>query len=130
LAALAGRSQERLDRFRRACLVHSDLNPKNLLVDRDTSAVTAVLDWEFAHAGVPVADLGNLLRHDRGEGFAAAALTAFRGGVPDLASAPNDELLADARAADLWAVLDLAARRADNPAAEAAYALLVAMLGD
>jgi aminoglycoside phosphotransferase (APT) family kinase protein len=128
LAALAGRSQERLDRFRRACLVHSDLNPKNLLVDPGTGAVTAVLDWEFAHAGVPVTDVGNLLRHDRGEGFAAAVLAAFRGGVPDLADRPDDELLADARAADLWAVLDLATRRAENPAAAAAYDLLVGML--
>ena len=42
-----------LDAVRRTCLVHSDLNPKNLLVDPDTLEVTGLLDWEFAHAGLP-----------------------------------------------------------------------------
>ncbi|MGN6379279.1 MAG: phosphotransferase family protein [Gaiellales bacterium] len=45
-------------------LVHSDYNPKNVLV-RSVGAgweVTAVLDWEFAFSGSPLADVGNLLR--------------------------------------------------------------------
>ena len=54
-----------LDTVPRVCLVHSDLNPKNLLFDPDTLALTGVLDWEFAHAGHPFTDLGNLLRFDR-----------------------------------------------------------------
>ena len=49
----------------RCCLVHSDFNPKNLLVDPDTLEVTGLLDWEFAHAGHPYTDLGNLLRFER-----------------------------------------------------------------
>ena len=44
-----------------ACLVHGDFNPTNILVRDGT--VTAVLDWEFAHAGDRYMDIGNLLRH-------------------------------------------------------------------
>ena len=61
-------AQVLLDSVPRACLVHSDLNPKNLLLDPDTLALTGVLDWEFAHAGHPFTDLGNLLRFDRDAG--------------------------------------------------------------
>jgi aminoglycoside phosphotransferase (APT) family kinase protein len=42
-------------------LTHGDFNPTNLLVD-DNGEVSAILDWEFAHAGSIWADLGNLLR--------------------------------------------------------------------
>ena len=42
------------------CLVHGDFNGSNILVDR--GAVTAVVDWEFAFAGSPATDFGNLLR--------------------------------------------------------------------
>jgi Ser/Thr protein kinase RdoA (MazF antagonist) len=38
-------------------LVHGDFGPNNVLLDPDTFAVTAVLDWEWAHAGHPVEDL-------------------------------------------------------------------------
>lgn len=46
-------------------LVHSDFNPKNILVAPAGGgwAVTGVLDWEFALAGSPAFDLGNLLRY-------------------------------------------------------------------
>ena len=56
------------DGVRRVCLVHSDFNPKNLLVDPETARITGLIDWEFAHAGSPYADLGNLLRFSRGPG--------------------------------------------------------------
>jgi aminoglycoside phosphotransferase (APT) family kinase protein len=42
-------------------LAHGDFGPTNLLVD-SSGEVSAVLDWEFAHAGRIFADLGNLLR--------------------------------------------------------------------
>ncbi|HEY0619436.1 MAG TPA: phosphotransferase, partial [Kribbella sp.] len=32
----------------RACLVHSDFNPKNLLVDPESAEITGLIDWEFA----------------------------------------------------------------------------------
>ena len=117
---LAVDAQALLDTVDRRCLVHSDFNPKNLLVVAGTLRVTALLDWEFAHAGHPFTDLGNLLRFERDPGFTAAVLEAYvarRGGTAD-------EALALARAADLWALLDLASRRSENPVAEAADRLL------
>jgi hypothetical protein len=38
-------------------LVHGDFRPNNPLLDPVTFAVTAVVDWEFAHYGEPVEDL-------------------------------------------------------------------------
>jgi aminoglycoside phosphotransferase (APT) family kinase protein len=43
------------------CLVHGDYGATNLLV-RETGDDIAVLDWEFACAGIPAFDFGNLLR--------------------------------------------------------------------
>ena len=80
---MAAEAQALLDTVAGTCLVHSDLNPKNLLVDPGTLEVTGVVDWEFAHAGHPFTDLGNLLRFDRDPAFADAVLAAYgarRGG--------------------------------------------------
>ena len=123
LLVVADRAQELLDRVPRTCLVHSDLNPKNLLVDPDTLEVTGVLDWEFAHAGAPTTDLGNLLRLDRDPAFADAVLAVYRTQVPDA----GDDVLDRARAADLYALVDLAARRGENPVTEQAHDLLLAV---
>lgn len=128
LAEVARRAQDLLDAAQRTCLVHSDLNPKNLLVDPNTLEVTGVLDWEFAHAGHPWTDLGNLVRFERDPSYVAGVLgawTARHGGAVDA-------LLDGARAADLWALVDLAARAGDNPVADRAAALLraVAETGD
>jgi aminoglycoside phosphotransferase (APT) family kinase protein len=43
------------------CLVHGDFNPTNILIHE--GRVSGILDWEFAHAGNPYMDIGNLLRH-------------------------------------------------------------------
>jgi aminoglycoside phosphotransferase (APT) family kinase protein len=123
LAEVARHAQDLLDTQRRTCLVHSDLNPKNLLVDPDTLEVTGVLDWEFAHAGHPWTDLGNLLRFDRHPSYVAGVLGAWstrHGGAVG-------ELLDGARAADLWALVDLASRERDNPVADRAATLLKAV---
>jgi aminoglycoside phosphotransferase (APT) family kinase protein len=120
LREVAVDAQVLLDSVPRACLVHSDLNPKNLLLDPDTLALTGVLDWEFAHAGHPFTDLGNLLRFDRDPPFVEAVLATYaerRGTPPDRAR----EL---ARAADLWALVDLATRRTAHPVAARADRLL------
>ena len=37
-------------------LVHGDYGPNNILLDPDTLAVTAVLDWAWAHPGDPLED--------------------------------------------------------------------------
>lgn len=125
LLAVAADAQALLDTVTRSCLVHSDLNPKNLLVDPGTLTVTGVVDWEYAHAGHPFTDLGNVLRFDRDPAYVEAVLGAYA----DRRGTPPDEALALARAADLWALVDLAARRAENPVAARADALLRAVAG-
>jgi aminoglycoside phosphotransferase (APT) family kinase protein len=123
LREVAVEAQTLLDTVDRVCLVHSDLNPKNLLLDPDSLALTGVLDWEFAHAGHPFTDLGNLLRFDRSPAFVEAVLVAYgtRRGVPP------EQALALGRAADLYALVDLAARRSANPVAARADRLLRAV---
>ncbi|MCW2756991.1 MAG: aminoglycoside phosphotransferase family protein [Nocardioidaceae bacterium] len=123
LDAVARDGDALLDRVGRVCLVHSDLNPKNLLVDPETLAVTGVLDWEYAHAGSPYADLGNLLRFDRHPAYVDAVLAAREAFVPD----PRPDALDLARAADLVALVDLAVRKAENPVAARAHDLLLAI---
>jgi aminoglycoside phosphotransferase (APT) family kinase protein len=128
LVGVADHAQTLLDRVDRTCLVHSDFNPKNLLVDPVSGGVTGVLDWEFAHAGMPVTDLGNLLRFERDPAFTEAVLAAYADSVPDTC----ENLLETARAADLFALVELAGRRGENPVTEHADALLraVARTGD
>ena len=120
LRQVAVEAQARLDTVTRHCLVHGDLNPKNVLLDRVSLELTGLVDWELAHAGHPYTDLGNLLRLERDPAFADAVLAAYgarRGARPD-------DALALARAADLWALVELATRRAENPVAERADRLL------
>ena len=126
LVRIAERAQARLDTVGRTSLVHSDLNPKNLLFDPDTLAVTAVLDWEFAHSGHPFTDLGNVLRFDRAPAYEAGVLSgwAARRGTP---AAEARHL---ARAADLVALIDLAARSGANPVATRAEAHLRAIVNE
>jgi aminoglycoside phosphotransferase (APT) family kinase protein len=123
LEDVAEDAQALLDEVGRTCLVHSDANPKNMLADRKTFRVTALLDWEFAHSGHPFTDLGNLLRFDRRPAFVEAVLAVWcqrRGGTPL-------EALDLARAADLWALVDLAARRGQNPVTDRAHEHLLAI---
>lgn len=59
------RTAHRLDRLRdTACLVHADFNPRHLLLRRVNNAwtVAAALDWEFAFSGIPLWDIGSMLR--------------------------------------------------------------------
>ena len=51
---------------REASLVHGDFNKRNLLVRPVNGrwSVAAVLDWEFAVSGSPLADLGSFLRYE------------------------------------------------------------------
>jgi aminoglycoside phosphotransferase (APT) family kinase protein len=121
LRSVAAQAQTLLDESApRSCLVHSDFNAKNVLVDPATLDVTGLLDWEFAHAGSPYSDLGNLLRFDREPAFAGAVLAAREAFVPD----PRPDALDLARASDLFALVDLATRREENPVAARADALL------
>ncbi|WP_340538765.1 phosphotransferase family protein [Nocardioides sp. GXZ039] len=125
LLDVAERAQDLLDTAARTCLVHSDLNPKNLLVDPDTLAITGLLDWEYAHAGHPFTDLGNVLRFERDPVYVDAVLDSYQ----RRRGTPPSEALELARAADLWALIDLAGRRGQNPVATAAEALLRGISG-
>ncbi|MEX0428785.1 phosphotransferase family protein [Nocardioides sp. DS6] len=123
LRDVAAAAQTRLDTVGRVSLVHSDLNPKNVLLDPDTLAVSAVLDWEFSHAGSPFSDLGNLVRFDRRQEYVAGVLRGWvtlRGGA-------DDEALELARCADLVALVELAARKDANPVAARAHDHLLAI---
>jgi aminoglycoside phosphotransferase (APT) family kinase protein len=123
LPDVAERAQSMLDSVGRTCVVHSDVNPKNLLVDPGTLRVTGLLDWEFAHAGHPFTDLGNVLRFDRHPAYADAVLGAWC----ERRGTDKAETLELARAADLWALVDLAGRRGQNPVADRAHLHLVAI---
>lgn len=48
------------------CLLHADFRETNIMVRQveDEWKVAAVLDWEFAYSGSPLADMGPLLRYD------------------------------------------------------------------
>ncbi|WP_309650622.1 phosphotransferase [Nocardioides sp.] len=123
LLAVAEQAQVLLDSVGRHCLVHSDLNPKNLLVDPETLQITGLVDWEFAHAGHPFTDLGNVLRFDRQPAYVDAVLAAY-GDRHDIDPTAALDL---ARAADLWALVDLASRHGQNPVADWAEHLLRAI---
>jgi aminoglycoside phosphotransferase (APT) family kinase protein len=123
LLDVAAQAQDVLDVGDRTCLVHSDFNPKNLLVDPSTGHVTGLLDWEFAHSGHPFSDLGNLLRFERDPLIAEPVLA----GYTRLRGAGSAAALDLARAADLFALVDLAARRGTNPVADRAHDLLRAV---
>ncbi len=126
LAEVCQQADTLLDTIERTCLVHSDFNGKNLLVDPASGSVTAVLDWEYAHAGSPYADLGNLLRFERGTRWAAEVVTHFvERAAPGLAADP----LPLAYASDLWALIDLAGRRTRNDVVERVDTVLRAIAG-
>ena len=122
LRAVARRAGALTARGTRTALVHADFNPKNLLVDPATGGVTGVLDWEYAYAGAPLGDLGNLLRFETDEVFGGAVAGAYADRAPDV---PADWLEV-ARALDLLSVVDLAARTRTTPVVEAARELLLA----
>ncbi len=105
----------------RTVLVHSDFNPKNILVDPVAGEVTGLLDWEFAYAGAPYTDFGNLTRFDRDDRIAGAALEAFVNQAPGVRHADDR-----GRAADLWALVELAGRMPSNAVCELATELLLA----
>ncbi len=70
-----------------------------------------------------MADLGNLLRFQRDPAFADAVLSTYAALVPDA----SPDVLDRARAADLFALVELASRRGQNPVADRAHAQLLAI---
>ena len=66
-ALLWSRAPQLAELDSQASLVHGDFGKRNLLVRCDSGqwSVAAVLDWEFAISGSPLADLGHFLRYER-----------------------------------------------------------------
>lgn len=106
----------------RVVLAHSDLNPKNILVDPRTSSVVALLDWEFAHAGSPHTDIGNLCRFERDPRLVEPLL----GHLSLPAGGRSGDHLELGRAMDLWALVELAGRPIPGPVNDLAAELLLA----
>jgi aminoglycoside phosphotransferase (APT) family kinase protein len=124
LMQIADHAEDVLADTDRWCLAHSDFNAKNLLVDPESGEVTGLVDWEFAHAGTPYTDLGNLLRFERDPALVEPLLERFVDRAPDL---PAD-LLEHARAVDLWALVGLASRAGQHVVADRAHDLLRAIV--
>lgn len=92
-----------------ARLVHSDFNPKNLLASPAGNGwQITVLDWEFAHSGSPLTDLGNVLRFGD---------SPFTDGVLEGYGALPDYWRETARALDLFALADFLTRPPREPLA-------------
>jgi 5-methylthioribose kinase len=107
LPELAGAINARIDRLsqRRVCLVHGDFSPKNVLVGAEGRWV---IDFEVAHFGSPVFDLGFLVNHlllkavfrrelaDRYLECAQAFLDTYQSAVVTPLREPISEILAEA----------------------------------
>ena len=116
LAPLAEEADAVLAETTRSCLVHGDLNPKNVLVDPVRGRVAAVVDWEHARSDDPHADLGNLLRFDDpgGDVLRERVLPAYAAWFGE----DLDELPVRAAAADLVSLTELASRQPVGSAAD------------
>lgn len=126
LVDLIERAGDRLDAggdaSSRTVLVHGDFNPKNVVLGPDPYPLVGVVDWEFAHAGSPYADVGNFTRFERDPRLLEPLLAAFGAAAP---AAPVD-VLEQGRAADLWALVELAGGVPAHPVRALATELLVA----
>ncbi|WNV86617.1 phosphotransferase family protein [Umezawaea sp. Da 62-37] len=89
---LRDRLAERVPESTRATIIHGDYRLDNVLVTQDPLGISAVLDWEMATLGDPLADVGLLHVYWHGLGIAKDPIT---GTVPSLPGFPSaDELVA------------------------------------
>ncbi len=86
-------------------LVHGDYGPNNTLLDASARDITAVLDWEWAHAGHPVEDLAwcewIIRMHHPGQ---AGSLGTFYGAYQDEPPWPARHQVMMARCRELLAM--------------------------
>lgn len=117
LMAYVERHAGRLDHWQGpACLTHADFGGSNILIKQTdgTFDVAAILDWEFAFAGSPFFDLGNLTRPplDGRPSF----LVSLERGYRTIDSSLPDDWQALSRLVDLTAWIDFAGRPAVSQA--------------
>jgi aminoglycoside phosphotransferase (APT) family kinase protein len=130
LGKLADSAKSHLDRLPSASqLVHSDFNPKNLLVQEQAGqwSVSAVLDWEYAFSGSALCDVGNMLRF--AEEIPADFAAGFIDGFTEAGGALPPDWREVSRALDLYALADLLTRPADHRYFGKALAAVRAQLG-
>ncbi len=99
-------------------LVHSDFNLKNLLVQQNPDwCVSGLLDWEFAHVGAPLQDLGNFFRFEEQLPFALLEgfLSAYQAEMGPLEA----NWRAQAHLLDLAALSGFLAGATDRPKSQA-----------
>lgn len=106
-----------------ACLVHADLNPKNLLVTGTAAGwrVAALLDWEFSYSGSPYADGANMVRFgaDYPPEYVAGFRAAFADHLPaELAAVEDWPYLG--RVMDMFALSGLVTHPLGQPVADRA----------
>lgn len=93
-------------------LVHGDFHIRNVMVDPDTGAVRAALDWELSTLGDPLADIGSTLAYwpAPGEPPLSAAPVELLDGFPSraaLAQAYLERTGRDHAALQFWHALGL-----------------------
>jgi aminoglycoside phosphotransferase (APT) family kinase protein len=76
----------------RSSLIHGDYRLDNVLVDTDRSDITAVLDWEMATLGDPLADLGLFVVYTRSRSHTDDVISGGVTGAPGFP--PTAELIA------------------------------------
>lgn len=94
-------------------LVHGDFNPSNLLIAED-GEISAILDWEFAHAGHVWTDVGNLLRY-RGVPLPGSFTVRLLEGMTDGGFKPTKDWHALSLLADLSSALEFLSSKDDKP---------------
>lgn len=116
-----------------ACLVHADLNPKNILVTRARSGwrVDAILDWEFSFSGSPYADAANMVRFgaDAPDEFRAGFRASFAEHLPAHVK-PGEDWLYLGRVMDMFALCDLVTRPVGHPVADQAAQVIRRWVAD
>lgn len=99
----------------KSCLVHGDYSPKNILVEGQSKVI--VLDFEVAHTGNPVFDLGFLLAHllCKYEFFQDQEEQAALGQAADAFVHAYEQSFEDSVAASLpWHIAAIALARVDG----------------
>lgn len=112
LESLTGRLRAAVPPQREVTLVHGDFHVRNVITSRVSGEIVAVLDWELATLGDPLADIGSLLAYwvqkdDRiGGTFTATALPGFPA-REELAKTYLEETGRDPDALQFWFALGL-----------------------